>query len=113
MFTIEKEDGSLLCETETKWDDVPDRIKGVLLINNFKAIGLTNYDVYWFSNEAVAGGGTNGNLTAQIIGGANESGEGREIRQDLFGYHIERDVDLQEIRNTYAPHVFKKGVSNG
>lgn len=113
MFTIEKEDGSLVTENNSTWDDVPDGIKGVLLINNFKAIGLTGYDIYWFSNEAIAGGGTNGKLAAQIIGGTYESGEGREIRQDLYGDYTEREINLQAIRNIYAPNVFKKGVRNG
>jgi hypothetical protein len=97
MFLVEFQDGRLISEQDTTWKDLDDStpLKMVLLCNNNVVVGLVEMDEYWFSNQAVAVQGQEGDqgkLVAQIIGGTKDGKEIEFVQSTITGsmaFHYE------------------------
>jgi len=92
MWLVNFEDGTSVSSKQIFWDKLPKekRITGVQLSHPHLPklyICLTDYDRYYFTQEAVAFyGASNGTVVAEVIGGHDlKLGVGIEVRLEYTG----------------------------
>jgi len=119
QFVMEYENGDICSSSEFGWNQLP-RDKKVIsfgvhdLFDNFYE--LKDYDIYFFSDEAMTLAGSKGKWIARMIGAFKFNGEGKLIRVTAEGPVEQTDVNYEDFKNTYAPNTFiinDKGENNG
>ena len=113
MWTVNFEDGSSLTSKNVPWTELSGkRITGLQLHHPHIQklyLSISDYDLYYYVVEAIAGLGQDGRIVAMMIGGHDlDLGVGAEIRMEENGSVKFRTYPISKFR--YSKDILKGGV---
>jgi len=119
MWNANFEDGSSVNSKQIFWKALPrtKKLAGLQLTHNFFPkvfVSLTDYDRYYFAQEAVSvlGGSSEPTTVAQVIGAHNlRLGVGIEVRLSHTGNISVKTYSVESFK--YSPEILREGVGVG